>query len=125
MLFELLVGGFFGAAFASSARERRETEKRRSFPCQFNEGVDRDAFENSAYKAGRMIKRVINISVDGPMVYGTVRSQSGISTWDFSLDFNDYGHITGNYWSWSENNDSDIPNRVASIMNQYMKEYAA
>lgn len=86
----------------------------------FNDGISKVTFENSAYKAAKTIKRVTNISVDGPMVYGTVISQSGISTWDFEIDFNDYGHITGRYWINSNNNDSNIPNRVASLMNQYM-----
>ncbi len=50
---------------------------------------------------------------DGPVVYGIVESQSGLSEWSFTIDFNDYGHITGEYWITTDNDDSIIPERVA------------
>lgn len=52
----------------------------------------------------------------GAKVYGSVRSQSGLTEWDFTIDFNDYGKISGAYWLWSENEDSLIPEYIAKEM---------
>lgn len=91
-------------------RTRLEQE-RRNTTCYFSNGISRNEFYSIVYKATKHIKRLV-VSVDGPMVTGIVRSQSGISTWTFKLDFNDFGDITGNYWVWSENDDSNIPDNV-------------
>ena len=57
------------------------------------------------------------------MVYGTVRTQSGLSEWDFKVDFNDYGHITGKYWLSSDNDDSNIPGHVADNMSTMIASF--
>lgn len=57
-----------------------------------------------------------NLNIEGPIVYGTVRSQSGISDWSFTIDFNDFGRITGSYWLSSDNRDSEIPSTIAKRM---------
>ncbi|MGX7151863.1 MULTISPECIES: hypothetical protein [Enterococcus] len=38
-----------------------------------------------------------------------VKSNSGLSDWNFSGDFYDHGNLTGKYWIYSDNNDSTIP----------------
>ena len=91
-------------------RARREKE-RKNTPCSFSDGISYVEFVSIVERIAKPIKR-LSVSIDGPIVYGTVRSQSGISTWNFTLDFNDWGHITGVYRAWSGNTDSDIPNRV-------------
>lgn len=107
-----------------AVRKRLEQE-RRNTTCYFSNGVSRNEFYSMVYKATKHIKRLV-VSVDGPMVTGTVRSQSGISTWSFKLDFNDFGDITGNYWVWSENDDSDIPDNVAKqIQSQICSHFSA
>ena len=101
-------------------KEKREEEKRRkNTPCYFDGNITENAFINIAYSATRQIKkRNVNIEVCGPVVYGTVESQSGLSDWSFSIDFNDYGSITGTYWLHSNNQDSIIPQKIASIMSE-------
>lgn len=42
-------------------------------------------------RGGKGIRRITSLYAEGTMVYGTVRSQSGISDWCFRIDFNDYG----------------------------------
>ena len=43
-------------------------------------------------------------------MFGTVKTNSGINDWNFKLDFNDYGKISGQYWiSFDNNKESDIP----------------
>lgn len=47
-----------------------------------------------------------------------VLSQSGISEWEFELDFNDYGKITGSYWIYSDNYDSMIPKALGNSIQE-------
>lgn len=97
---------------AERDRERRET------PCHFNEGISESDFCEIAGSAKKGVSRIRSIHVNGPTVCGVVRSQSGISEWRFELDFNDWGHITGQYWVRSENSDSQIPRLVGDRMKE-------
>ena len=45
-----------------------------------------------------------------------VRSNSGLTTWSARVDFNDYGHLTGNYWLETDNTESVIPEHFANSM---------
>lgn len=124
----LLVGGFIaslihgGRKSAEREAERREEDRRRrNTPCNFVDGFSKEDFERIAYKSGKHIKRLIKTRVEGPVVYGTVRAQSGLSEWEFRVDFNDYGHITGKYWLYSDNDDSNIPEHFADNIKQVIK----
>lgn len=72
---------------------------------------------------GKGIRRITSLYAEGAMVYGTVRSNSGISDWCFRIDFNDYGKLTGAYWLSTGNIDSNIPKLVASRIAQQIKNY--
>lgn len=74
-------------------------------------------------RGGKGIRRITSLYAEGAMVYGTVHSQSGISDWCFSVDFNDYGKLTGAYWISTDNNDSDIPKVVADRIAQQISNY--
>lgn len=95
--------------------ERRAEEeiRRRNTPFSF-EHITQEMFENFAKEASKGIKRVSKITIDGPVINGTVVTQSGISEWNFRIDFNDYGHITGEYWIANDNMDSKIPKVIAN-----------
>lgn len=108
-----------------AAEERAEQERRRNTPCRFVDGFSEYEFEQMVKKAGRSIRRLSEISVDGPVVYGVVQSQSGISEWNFKLDFNDYGHITGTYWLSSDNDDSNIPERFGELIKSAINDYSS
>lgn len=103
------------------AERREEDKRRRNTPCNFVDGFSKDDFEKIVYKSGKHITRLIKTRVDGAIVYGTVRAQSGISEWEFRVDFNDYGHITGKYWLYSDNDDSNIPKHFADNIKQIIK----
>lgn len=107
------VGGLIHKGIKDSRARTAEEQRRKNTPCNFNEGITQQQFTEIAQRAGKHIKRLKKLSVNGPLVYGTVRAQSGISEWEFTIDFNDYGHITGRYWLSSENEDSSIPKHVA------------
>ena len=94
-------------------RKQAEEIRRKNTQCTFEDGISSEEFEAIIRKAAKPIRRLKKIYINEAVVYGTVLTQSGISTWSFQLDFNDYGHITGNYWMTSENDDSSIPERLA------------
>lgn len=120
LLEKALGGGLIGLAgfgiyklIQGSAEEKR----RRNTPCQFTDANLQSQFISLVELSAKPIKR-LTATVSEHMVYGTVRSQSGISSWEFRLDFNDYGRVTGEYWCYSDNNDSKIPKSLGdSIKN--------
>ena len=110
-----------------SNTEKRYSEEecreiRTEIPFRFSNGITKEKFIEIAEEAGRRIDRVTELSVSGPIVYGTVESITTISEWNFKIDFNDFGRITGSYWLTSDNEDSMIPERVADIMSSMIVE---
>jgi len=110
---DLLLGAVW-VALAVPWKENREDKARRMTNCSFSKGITKTDFESIAHQSSVGIKRLKETYVEGPIVHCTVRSQSGLNIWTFKLDFNDYGHVTGNYWIYSDNNDSDIPKFLAN-----------
>jgi hypothetical protein len=98
---------------------------REDMPCFFWDGLSFEEFESMAIKVGKRLKRVENIKVNAGIVCGQIESQSGISHSDFIVDFNDWGHITGKYWIWKENDDSLLPNHFAEILSERIQEFYA
>lgn len=89
---------------------------REAYRCMFEDGITAEEFEQIANRIAKRIRR-LSVSTKGSIVIGSVESQSGISTWTFEVDFNDYGRITGKWWiKRRENIDSGIPNRFAEMM---------
>lgn len=107
---EWIIGAGLVAFLAHNAKENY---KRQSTPCYFNDDISWEEFGAMAKQAVKGIRRLSDISVEGPIVKGIVKSQSGITEWNFSIDFNDYGKITGKYWISSDNSDSQIPKKIA------------
>lgn len=102
-------------------KRQQEVDRRNSF-CAFENGITAEEFRMMAFRAANHIRR-LNVVVDGPRIEGVVESQSGISTWTFRIDFNDYGHITGNWWiTYRENTDSNIPNRFANLLESEIRK---
>lgn len=100
-----------------------EEERRKNTVCKFDdEKLSQKEFENFIIQNCKRIKRINNITVNGPIINGTVRSQSGISSWEFTIDFNDYGKITGRYWIFSNNKDSVIPTAIANMVKEHIEE---
>lgn len=100
-----------------------EEERRKNTVCKFDdEKLSQKEFENIVVQICKHIKRINNINVNGPIINGTVRSQSGISSWKFIIDFNDYGKITGRYWIFSNNKDSVIPTAIANMVKEHIEE---
>lgn len=107
--------------------QNREEEKRKSIPCIFDDVLTEEIFNDIIKKEVKKIKRVKIIEIRNGSVSLEVRSQSGISNWDFELDFNDYGKVTGGYWINTDNYDSKIPDnlgdRIQESIKQIIKEH--
>ena len=125
-----LLGWVIGAAavkmFYNGVRAQRianeKEQERVSTPFAYNDGFSREEFEQIVKSAGKKIKRISEVSVDGLIVYCTVQSQSGISEWYFKVDFNDYGHFTGKYWLSSDNTESSIPQKMATLISDGIQD---
>ena len=113
-----------GKKSAKRAKEREEEDKRRrETPCRFNNGISREQFAFIVRKSTKKLRRLSSLEIDGPIIYGTVRSNSGLSEWDFKIDFNDYGNITGNYWIKTENYDSSVPYHIAKNIKSMIETF--
>lgn len=121
--------GILGAALAlgtgcliyNSVKTTKKGEQKKAIPCTFNDGISQQEFTLFAEQAGKTIKRVESIITNGPVVIGIVKSNSGLSTWNFAIDFNDNGHLTGNYYILFQNSDSIIPTVVAQSIQSSIK----
>ena len=98
-----------------------EDEKRKRIPCTFNDEISETDFKEIVSLAAKELKRLRHYSIEGCVVRGTVISQSGQSEWKFSIDFNDYGHITGKYWIYSDNKESNLPSGFANKIQERIK----
>lgn len=84
-------------------------DSRTSTPCRFDSNISRQDFNDIVITSAQTISRIRNISITDALVFATVQSQSGFSEWSFTLDFNNYGRLTGDYWVVSDNDNSEIP----------------
>lgn len=108
-----LLVGLAGAGVAMLVKDSIKELDRKGTPCNFDNGISRTEFNEIVEKELKAIKRINDFSINDTVIRARVRSQSGISEWRFTVDFNDYGKITGNYWLNSKNNDLQIPESVA------------
>lgn len=120
-----VVGGLIYKTSKKAKDIAEEENRRKNTLCFFDDGISEYEFEILVKCAGKGIKRLKSITVVGPIVYGTVRTQSGLSEWHFNIDFNNYGHITGTYWLSSENDDSDIPKHIADNISSAINNYSS
>ena len=91
--------------------------------CFIDNEIKYEDFEALAQTAARRTKRVRSVSVQGARVFATVESQSKLTDWNFEVDFNNWGHVTGRYWMDSENNDSAIPEYYANTLSSLIKTF--
>ena len=103
--------------------DAEEEKRRKNTVCRFD-NISKEEFNIMVRRGGKGIKRLTNLCVKDAIVYGTVRSQSGLSDWNFKIDFNDYGKLTGTFWLSTDNDDSEIPVVVANRIAQQIKDYS-
>ena len=106
---------------SESAKIPSVTNARENTPCKFQDGITQAEFKEIALMVGSQFNRIIGVSVEGATVVGTVESQTKQSNWKFSASFNNWGHITGRRWIWSENDKSNIPQYFAEALSSEIK----
>ena len=100
-----------------------ENKRRMNTLCSFDGPISYDEFQSVVHSAAKTIRRLKVMEIDGPIVRCSVRSSSGLSTWEFTLDFNDYGDITGKCWTSSDNEESTIPSVFAERIQEELSSY--
>ena len=108
-----LIVGTVGVGAALLIKESLKELDRKSTPCNFDNGISQEEFNEIIKNECQEIKRITDFTVSDNTLRAYVKSQSGISEWKFKIDFNDYGRITGKYWIYNENSDSNIPSIIA------------
>lgn len=125
----LALGGLIACAVHNKSNSQDDEEDKQILPqkkhrknpmCKFEDGISEAGFAALATDVAKRIKRIKSVYISGAVIRGNVESQSGISTWKFSLDFNDHGHITSRYWIESDNDDSGIPNRLGELISEQL-----
>lgn len=104
-------------------KARRLEEKRKSCVYHFDKGLTEEEFKNIVLSCTKKIKRIEKVEIDMLSIICSVSSQSGISRWDFILDFNDFGCLTGKCYSKAENYDSNIPERLNDLIFEKLESY--
>lgn len=92
---------------AKAEARRREAEK------LFRDDISEGDFERIVRRVEKRVRRVESLTVDGHRVLGVAWAQSGLSKWEFSINFDSYGHLSSDWSTVSDNPDSNIPNAVA------------
>lgn len=85
--------------------------------------ISEKRFEAIAHLEAKRCKRIEELTVNGYTVSAIVRTWTGIGTWQFSIDFDQDGEVTGAYHIWSENDDSTIPQEMARGMSNTIRAY--
>ena len=95
-------------------------------PFKYNSVITEKVLADFAVEASQGIERLEEIYVDKCRVCGTIRTISGLDSWQFEIDFNYYGEITGDYKHlYSENGQSNIPYGIAKrIKKMILDAYA-
>ena len=119
----LMAGGVW--LFNAFRKAAKEEESRIECDPDYTEGISEEQLEEIISRAAQSIKRIKSHTFDprSATAYFTVKSNSGITTWGFSVDFNNYGHIDGQYWLRTDNHDSAIPRAVADTIEEEIQKH--
>ena len=113
IVLSVLTLGLAHSLVKKAEAEKQEKESRKNIPCDFDNGISYKEFKQIVFDNAKRIGRIKYWEVSGPIVKCTVESNTGISDWNFEIDYNDYGEISGDYWIWTQNDDSAIPRKLA------------
>lgn len=96
--------------------EERGERKRNNAWHGFKGGLTEAKFQDMALEVSMKFPRIKAMSFIDAVIHATVESISGLSTWGFFVDYNDYGMVTGSYWMNNENEGSNIPYLFADAL---------
>ena len=113
------------ASIVSSAKDWEKEERRKNTPCRFDDVMSESDFATIVRQTAKRYRRISDLEINGPVIKGTLHSQSGITKWPFTIDFNNYGHITGTYWINCKNSESNLPTSFADSIKEAMNAHYA
>lgn len=90
-------------------RQAEEEQRRKNSPLVFDPRLGYQDFQDLVGEIAKTTPRLLGFRISGLVVSLEVRSNSGLTTWSATTDFNDYGHLTGRYWLTTDNTQSPIP----------------
>ena len=133
-MFEILGAAVLSGFIIRARRKNKEIEQqneieeqkenaRKAIECRFDTSLTYEQFVDIVRRETKSISR-LSVEISGAEVVGRVQSISGISSWIFTVDFNDWGAVTGEYWVMSSNCDSDIPWNVAHRISAEIRKVA-
>lgn len=106
-------------------RRAEEEQRRKNSPLAFDPRLSYQDFQDLVSEIAKNTPRLLDVSINGLVVFLEVRSNSGLTTWSASIDFNDYGHLTGRYWLTTDNTQSPIPKFFASAVQAEIQKRVA
>ena len=95
--------------------------RRRQMPCAFKDGISEKEFDSIAHSVADEMERVRQITINGAIIKGLAESHSGRTTWWFTVDFNNWGHITGTRWTWSQKENSNLAEKYGDRVAEKIK----
>lgn len=93
--------------------KKQDEELRQSLSIQFPEFLNQEEFNRIIHEETDKINRFKKVEINQALINFEVYSNSRISTWCFTLNYNDYGILTGKVRISRENTDSSIPKNVS------------
>lgn len=109
--------------YQNQSEEDLEENRRRNTPFNFTDGISSNEFKRIVGSCACEIREICYLKVDGPLVYCKVDAKRDGKSWNFRIDFNDYGHLTGNWWAFYESDDPEIPTRLANSISNRIVNY--
>ena len=102
--------------------KKQDEELRQSLSIQFPEFLNQEEFNRIIHEESAKIIRINKVEINQALINFEVYSNSRISTWCFTLDYNDYGILTGKVRISSENTDSSMPKNVSLRISERLND---
>ena len=102
--------------------KKQDEELRQSLSIQFPEFLNQEEFNRIIHEETDKINRFKKVEINQALINFEVYSNSRISTWCFTLDYNDYGILTEKVRISSENTDSSMPKNVSLRISERLND---
>ena len=115
-------GGFLLHEHKKQKLLEQEERRRKSCFCTFSDGISKNDYDSIVSKTARQFRRIKLVEIDNAIIHIEYYSQSHISKYYATIDFNDYGSLSGRYWIENDNEDSNLPYAFANRISEALYE---
>lgn len=138
MIEELVIGAVALGAISSAMKKKKKKEQpisvseqdkssidltRENTVFNFPKGMDESDFKAIVRNACKNIPAIVYVGTYDSIVACIVSNGNSLQKWNFKLDFNDYGQLTGKVWITTEIGNSNLPQVLADRILWGMQEY--